>query len=154
MSLFKKLFGGKSSKEEVLSAKTVELVQTSFQKVIPIADTAVDIFYTKLFELDPALKAIFPQDEEVMKGQKNKLRDMLVAAVNGLSDIESLIPVLQGLGKRHVDYKVEASHYDTVGAALLGALEAGLGDDFTPEVKGAWADTYGVMASVMKEAAY
>jgi len=150
----KKLFGGKSKDDSPLSAETVSLVQESFKKVIPIADTAVDIFYTKLFEIDPKLKAIFPDNEEAMKGQKNKLRDMLVAAVNGLSDIDALIPVLQGLGKRHVDYKVEPGHYDSVGAALLGALEAGLGDDFTPKVKAAWTDTYGVMASVMKEAAY
>lgn len=157
--MFKNLFGKKKSnpvpqEEEVLSGKTVELVQESFQKVIPIADTAVNIFYTKLFEIDPEAKHLFPKSDEAMQGQKNKLRDMLVAAVNGLSDIPALVPVLQDLGKRHVAYSVEAKHYDSVGSALIGALEAGLGDAFTPEVKQAWIDTYTVMATVMKEAAY
>lgn len=137
-----------------MEAKTITLVQTSFEKVLPIADTAVDIFYTKLFELDPNLKPLFPSDEDKMKGQKNKLRDMLAAAVSGLSNLEKLVPVLQDLGKRHVGYHVQASHYDTVGAALLAALATGLGDDFTPEVKDAWTEVYGTMASVMKEAAY
>lgn len=138
-----------------MEAKTVSLVQDSFEKVKPIAPAAAEIFYSKLFELDPALKPLFPTDKEgAMVEQGNKLMTMLAAAVAGLSNIEALIPVLQGLGKRHVEYKVEPSHYDTVGAALLGTLEAGLGDDFTPEVKEAWTSVYGTMSSVMIEASY
>jgi hemoglobin-like flavoprotein len=137
-----------------MEQKTVDLVQSSFKKVLPIADTAVEIFYEKLFIIDPSLKAMFPKNEELMSIQRNKLRDMLAGAVNGLSNLDALIPILQGLGRKHVDYKVEKAHYDMVGLALLQALEAGLGDDFTPEVKGAWAEVYGVMASVMTEAAY
>ncbi|WP_298236675.1 globin family protein [uncultured Algibacter sp.] len=137
-----------------MEAKTVTLVQESFEKVKPIAPQAAEIFYSKLFELDPQLKPLFPSGEEAMKSQGNKLMTMLAAAVAGLSNIEALIPVLEGLGKRHVEYKVEPSHYNTVGAALLGTLEAGLGDDFTPEVKTAWADVYGTMADVMIKASY
>lgn len=115
-----------------MEQKTISLVQDSFQKVKPIAATAAEIFYAKLFELDPALKPLFPNSEDAMKVQGNKLMSMLASAVAGLSNLEALIPVLQDLGKRHIDYKVEASHYETVGAALIGTLEAGLGDDFTP----------------------
>lgn len=137
-----------------MEAKTVTLVQESFEKVKPIAPQAAEIFYTKLFELDPKLKPLFPNSEDAMKTQGNKLMSMLAAAVAGLNNLEALVPILQDLGKRHVDYNVEASHYHTVGAALLGTLEVGLGDAFTPEVKTAWADVYGVMSNVMIEAAY
>ncbi|MCB4798100.1 globin family protein [Neotamlana laminarinivorans] len=137
-----------------MEQKTVALVQTSFEKVKPIASTAADIFYTKLFELDPKLKPLFPNSSEAMKQQGNKLMTMLGAAVAGLSNLDALIPVLQDLGKRHVGYKVEQSHYDTVGTALLGTLEAGLGDDFTTDVKEAWATVYGTMADVMIKASY
>ena len=137
-----------------MESQTVTLVQESFEKVKPIAPQAAEIFYGKLFELDPELKPLFPTGSEAMKSQGNKLMTMLGAAVAGLSNIEALIPVLQGLGKRHVEYNVEASHYDTVGAALLATLEAGLGEGFTPEVKDAWASVYGTMASVMIEASY
>lgn len=133
-----------------MKKKTITLVQTSFAKVAPIASTAAELFYAKLFELDPSLKAIFPTDNpEAMKGQGNKLMTMLSAAVAGLNNLDKLVPVLEDLGKRHVAYKVEAAHYDTVGAALLSTLEAGLGADFTPEVKTAWTATY----TVMKKAA-
>jgi len=135
---------------------TIKLVQDSFEKVKPIAATAAEIFYTKLFELDPNLKALFPGDptDPSMKEQGNKLMTMLGAAVAGLSNLEALIPVLQDLGKRHVGYKVEASHYDTVGAALLDTLKVGLGEGFTPEVKDAWASVYTTMAKVMIDASY
>ncbi len=138
-----------------MEQKTIDLVQSSFAKVAPIATTAAEIFYSKLFELDPKLKAIFPaNDSEAMKNQGNKLMTMLSSAVAGLTNLDKLVPILEDLGKRHVDYKVEPAHYDTVGAALLATLEAGLGDDFTPEVKQAWTNTYGIMADVMKGAAY
>lgn len=137
-----------------MEQKTITLVQESFEKVKPIAPAAAEIFYSKLFELDPNLKPLFPSSEDAMKAQGNKLMTMLAAAVAGLNNLDALIPVLKGLGKRHVEYKVEPSHYDTVGAALLGTLEAGLGDDFTPEVKDAWTSVYGTMSSVMIDAAY
>ena len=137
-----------------MEAKTITLVQESFEKVKPIAPTATKIFYSKLFELDPNLKPLFPSGEEAMTAQGDKLMTMLSAAVAGLSNLDALIPVLKGLGKRHIDYKVEPSHYNTVGAALLDTLAVGLGDDFTPEVKEAWTSVYGTMATVMIDASY
>lgn len=139
-----------------MEQQTITLVQESFEKVKPIAATAAEIFYTKLFELDPSLKALFPgaPTDSSMKEQGNKLMTMLGAAVAGLSNLEALIPVLQDLGKRHVDYKVEPSHYDTVGAALLDTLKVGLGDEFTSDVKDAWASVYTTMAKVMIDASY
>ncbi|MDO5969103.1 globin family protein [Flavivirga aquimarina] len=137
-----------------MEQKTITLVQDSFEKVKPIASTAAEIFYSKLFELDPALKPLFPNSEEAMKTQGNKLMSMLASAVAGLNNLDALIPILQDLGKRHVEYKVEAFHYQTVGEALLGTLEAGLGDDFTAEVKDAWASVYTTMSNVMIEATY
>ncbi|NMH88762.1 globin family protein [Flavivirga algicola] len=137
-----------------MESKTITLVQESFEKVKPIAPTAAKIFYEKLFDLDPQLKPLFPNSDDAMKEQGNKLMSMLGAAVAGLSNLDSLIPILKDLGKRHVEYKVEAFHYDTVGEALLGTLEVGLGDDFTPDVKEAWTTVYGTMSNVMIDAAY
>jgi len=137
-----------------MEQKTITLVQDSFAKVKPIASTAAEIFYSKLFELDPKLKSLFPNSETDMKEQGNKLMTMLGAAVAGLNNLPALIPVLEGLGKRHIDYKVEASHYDTVGTALLGTLQTGLGEEFTSEVKEAWTSVYTTMAKVMIDASY
>ena len=137
-----------------MEQKTIDLVQQSFEKVKPIAATAAEIFYSKLFEIDPQLKPLFPSDQEAMSAQGNKLMTMLGSAVAGLNNIEMLVPVLENLGKSHVEYNVKPSHYNTVGNALLGTLEVGLGEAFTPEVKQAWTDVYGTMSSVMIKASY
>lgn len=127
----------------------IQLVQSSFKQVAPIAETAADIFYARLFEIAPETRALFP---EVMTDQKKKLMQMLAVAVNGLSNLDAIVPAVQDLGARHQGYNVTEAHYDSVGAALLYTLEKGLGDTFTPEVEAAWAETYGTLASVMKDA--
>lgn len=129
-----------------------ELVKSSWEKVVPIADQAAEIFYGKLFEMDPEVKPLFSNSD--MKEQGKKLMQMITTAVRGLDNLEALVPAVQNLGKRHVDYGVTAEHYDTVGAALLDTLAAGLGHDFTEETKAAWAETYNTLATVMKDASY
>ena len=133
-----------------MNEHTIKAVQETFALVEPIADKAAEIFYAKLFELDPALKPLFQGD---MTEQGEKLMNMIGIAVRGLTRLDDIVPAVQQLGKRHVGYGVEDSHYDTVAAALLYTLSAGLGDAFTEEVKAAWTDVYMLLAGVMKEAA-
>ncbi|GAB5379792.1 MAG: globin family protein [Aliiglaciecola sp.] len=128
----------------------IKLVQNTFMQVAPIAPKAAELFYAKLFELDPNLKPLFKGD---MTEQGAKLMKMIGMAVNSLNDLDALVPVVQSLGKRHVDYGVEDEHYDTVGEALLWTLGQGLGDAFDQEVEAAWTKTYVTLASVMKDAA-
>lgn len=128
----------------------VQLVQTTWEKVVPISDTAAALFYGKLFELDPSLKPLFTSD---IKEQGKKLMQMITVAVRGLNDLGKLVPAVQELGRRHVGYGVKDEHYATVGTALLWTLEKGLGDAFTPDVKEAWATVYGILADTMKKAA-
>ena len=128
----------------------IKLIQESFSKVVPIAETAAELFYGKLFDLDPSLKSLFKGD---MKEQGAKLMATLRVVVNGLGDLNALVPAVQDLGRRHAGYGVKDEHYGTVGEALIWTLGQGLGDDFTDEVKEAWVAAYGVLASTMKEAA-
>ena len=126
------------------------LVQDSFKTIATIADDAAILFYQKLFELDPSLRPMFRGD---MAEQRRKLMQMITAAVKGLDRLEQLVPVVQDLGRRHAGYGVAESHYDTVGAALLWTLEAGLGKTFTAEMKEAWTAVYVLLATTMKNAA-
>src|SRR3954452_24569678 len=123
------------------------LVQTSFAQVVPIAGTAATLFYDRLFELDPSLRAMFKGD---MEEQKRKLMTMLQVAVANLNRLDTLVPAVQNLGARHVGYGVQPHHYATVGAALLWTLEQGLGPAFTPDVRDAWVAVYTLLADVMQ----
>jgi hemoglobin-like flavoprotein len=128
----------------------VSLVQESFKKVEPIAPQAADLFYNRLFEIAPDVRPMFPDD---LSSQKEKLMSMIGTAVNNLHQVETIIPAVQELGRKHVGYGVTADHYKPVGEALIWTLEKGLGDDFTPEVKEAWVTTYMTLQTVMTEAA-
>src|SRR5262245_31859648 len=134
----------------MLTVTQKALVQSSFATIVPIADDAAALFYVRLFELDPSLRHMFPED---MTGQRKKLVQMLSAAVKGLDRLDQLVPVVQDLGRRHAGYGVTDAHYDTVGAALLWTLEKGLGKVFTPEMREAWTTVYELLATTMRDAA-
>src|SRR4051812_48845029 len=97
-----------------LTPRQIELVQSSFNKVAPIADKAAEIFYARLFETAPQVKPLFKGS---MTAQGKKLMDMIGVAVKGLNRLEAIVPAVQELGRRHVPYGVTAEHYDAVGAA-------------------------------------
>jgi hemoglobin-like flavoprotein len=129
----------------------IEAVKESWSKVVPIADQAAVIFYERLFTLDPSLRALFKPD---MTEQRKLLMTMLGTAVGGLDRLDTIVPAVQALGRRHNEYWVTNAHYTTVGQALLWTLEQGLGDAFTPDVREAWTAAFGLVSGTMKNAAW
>ena len=129
----------------------VKAIQESFAKVVPISEQAAALFYGRLFEIAPAARPLFRGD---LEEQGRKLMGMLGAVVNGLGNIETILPAASALAKRHVDYGVKAADYEPVGAALLWTLERGLGAQWTLEVKAAWTEAYTVLADFMIGEAY
>jgi hemoglobin-like flavoprotein len=126
------------------------LVRDSFARIVPIAPQAAAMFYDRLFVLDPALKGLFKSD---MQDQGRKLMAMIGTAVTNLDRLETIVPSVVALGRRHVTYGVKPEDYDTVAAALLWTLGQGLGEAFTPDVAAAWTETYSILATVMKDQA-
>ncbi|MFC8801722.1 globin family protein [Promicromonospora sp. NPDC057138] len=125
----------------------IDHVQRTFAQVAPIADVAATLFYDDLFERDPSLRSMFPED---LTEQRKKLMMVLGVAVNGLSNWSGTSAAVRELGSRHAGYGVTEDHFPTVGAALLATLEKGLGDDFTPEVREAWTECYGLVSGEMR----
>jgi len=109
------------------------------------------MFYDRLFVLDPKLRALFKGD---MREQGRKLMTLLKMAVNGLRNLERLVPSVEALGRRHVAYGVKDADYAVVGSALLWTLKEGLGAGFTSEVEAAWAAVYETLSTVMQKAAH
>ena len=134
-----------------MNSTQAKLVQDSFAKVAPISEQAAAIFYDRLFEVAPAVKAMFPAD---MKEQRKKLMATLAVVVNALSNLESVLPAASALAKRHVNYGAKPEHYPVVGGALLWTLEKGLGEAWTPDVADAWTAAYGTLSGYMISEAY
>jgi hemoglobin-like flavoprotein len=135
----------------MVSAAQITLVQQTWRRVLPIENEVARLFYTRLFELDPSLTTLFSSND--MREQGRQLTNMITVAVNGLNRLDSIVPAVQDLGRRHGAYGVTSAHYDTVAAALLWTLELALGDACTPEVLDAWTSVYTLLATTMKEAA-
>ena len=134
-----------------MQSNEIDLVQSTFAKVVPKKDQAAELFYDRLFEIAPEAKDMFKGD---MKEQGAKLMMSLATVVNSLRNLEVILPDVKALAKRHVDYGARPEHYAVVGSALLWTLGQGLGDEFTADVEAAWTTAYGTLSSVMIEAAY
>jgi len=125
-------------------------VRSSFAAIRPISAQAAALFYTRLFQLDPSLRPMFTRD---LQEQGRMLMQVLGVAVASLDRIQTLIPTLHDLGRRHAGYGVRDENYDVVAEALLWTLEQGLGPKFTPQVRDAWTTTYAVLARTMQHGA-
>ena len=140
-----------------------QAIVDSFRLVVPIAETASELFYKRLFELRPDYRGLFPAE---MAGQRRKLVTMLAFIVKALdyqdsqwkdriSEDEDLFYVLLALGRRHSSlYEIPEDSYGPVAEALLWTLDKGLGEAFTPPVKAAWTEAYGAIATTMKMGGY
>jgi nitric oxide dioxygenase len=126
-------------------------VQDSFAKVAPISGKAAELFYGRLFEIAPQVRAMFPDD---MSEQRKKLMATLAIVVQGLNNLDTILPAASALAKRHVSYGAEAAHYPVVGQALLWTLEQGLGPSWTPEVAAAWTGAFTTLSEFMISEAY
>lgn len=129
-----------------MTPKQIELVQSSFAKVAPIAEAAARLFYGRLFEIAPEVKPLFKGE---MKEQGRKLMGTLATVVNGLTNIDMVLPTAKALAVRHVAYGVKTEDYAPVGEALIWTLEKGLGADFTPDTRDAWLAAYSLLSGVM-----
>ena len=134
-----------------LTPQQIALVQASFRTVQPMSATAGELFYKRLFEIEPEVLALFKGD---VRRQGREFMQVLAVAVGGLSNVTTLVPMVQQLGVRHAAYGVQARHYDAVRQALLYTLAVILQDEYTDEVRSAWATAYAMLAGIMKEAAW
>ena len=134
-----------------MSPEQKALVKETWWKVAPMADAAARLIYDRLFEMDPTTRPLFKTID--LADQRRKLIQAVTMVVQGLDHLETLVPMIADLGRRHAQFGVTDDHYDTVGAALLWTLEQGLGSAWTPEVKVGWSCAYALLADVMRGAA-
>lgn len=133
-----------------MNAETERLVRESWARFEPIAVASARFFYDKLFELDPEASRLFARTD--MEAQGKKVMRMFAEIVRTLDQPETLVAEMADLGRRHVQYGVQDSQYDSVGSALLWTLEQGLGEAFTPEIRDAWTEAYLYVSTIARRA--
>jgi len=133
-----------------MNAEQIMLIRRSLDYLAPTAESVAATFYRRLFELDPTLRPLFQHDIEL---QGRKFMTMLAVVGRGLDTLDRLLRDIENLGRRHATYGVADAHYDTVGAALLWAIQSCLGAQWTPAIGEAWAAAYHLIADTMLRAA-
>lgn len=133
-----------------MTPEQIELVERSFAKIGPVTEATGLAFYRALFEIDPEARDMFGND---IDGQARKLMQVLAYAVSNLRSPETLLPLVHDLGRRHAGYGVEDAHYDSVAKALLSTLAKALGPDWTEATADAWAATYDLISTEMRDGA-
>ncbi|KAL3902209.1 MAG: hypothetical protein SGPRY_012175 [Prymnesium sp.] len=139
--------------------ETIPSLQESWKAVEGIGLQHVGIlFFKRVFEIAPEAVELFSSfktipfeeryDSPALQAHALKVMKTVAVAVSMLDNVPELLPVLRELGKKHVAYGVEEAHYGVIGQALLDTLAVGLGEAFTPALKAAWTELYGI---IMKE---
>jgi nitric oxide dioxygenase len=133
-----------------MNVEQVQLVRDSLVHVRPIADGIAESFYSHLFEIAPHLKKLFTGN---MKTQGAMLMTSLELAVSSMDDMERILPSVQALGERHSSYGVKKDYYPYAKESFLWALEKHLKDEFTPQLKNAWSESFDTLIGMMISAA-
>jgi hemoglobin-like flavoprotein len=132
-------------------AVDVEVLEESFDLVAPQGDELMKKFYDNLFETAPAVQPLFADVD--MEQQRQALLNMLVVLRESLRDLDDIVPDLQDLGARHVEYGALSEHYPVVGEVLIRTMAEIAGDAWKPEYTAAWQEAYGVVQDVMLQGA-
>ncbi len=135
---------------EPIAPEQIALVRESFTAIAAGREEVAALFYTRLFQIAPEVRALFHDD---LRAQGAKLMAALAVVIRHLDRIELIIDDVRDLGRRHVGYGVREQHYGPVGVALIWSLEQVLGPAFTPATRAAWAAAYALLSGIMIEAA-
>jgi hemoglobin-like flavoprotein len=131
-----------------LSQQEKDLIRQSYAKVAGIKEQAGQLFYQRLFEIEPSLREMFHRAP--IETQAMKLMQVIEWVVERLDDVKAIKSDLDKLGKIHADYGVKVDHYPIVGSALVWTLKKGLGPEFTPEAESAWIELYTYLSGQME----
>ena len=123
------------------------LVQESWSRIEFVQEMVAELFYTRLFELDSALREVFAADA---RERQQKFASFMGATVRALDRVEALLPVVRSLGVRKPALATNDRFHANVALALLWTLEKSLRREFTPQVKSAWIATYGVLSQTLR----
>lgn len=132
---------------DILSKEDIKIIQGSYAKLADKHQETGDYLYKHLFECCPDVVNIFKVD---MKEQSRTLMKMVKTVVEGLNNVDVIMPAIQKMGSRHHDLGITPEQFKYFKESLVFAFGKVLGNDFTPEVKESWSRFYDVLEGLMK----
>src|SRR3990167_896142 len=126
----------------------IDVVQSTWQKVMPFREDIACLFYKRLFEIEPELSMVFKGD---MHDCVKKIMFMIDLAILNLGQLEEVMPMLQEIGNKYVQCGMKVDS-NAVRNTLVSTLEQRLGETFTVNVRSDWIQAYDLLVGVMKDA--
>lgn len=126
--------------------ENIRTIRDSFAAIRLSDQEAGLVFYNRLFEVAPGVRPLFPAS---LEDQSEKLFKTLKILVASLDRLDTVVPVLQDLGRRHTAYGAKPEHYAVVGSTLIWTLREALGEAFTPAVEQDWLQLFAVASAAM-----
>ncbi len=129
-----------------MTKEQIHLIRSSWNAIKPMAESAGQLFYEKLFATAPGIRHLFAAD---IRPQAGKLIQVLGYIVAHIDTPETLVAGIEELGRRHAGYGAKPSHFEIVGECLLETLQEGLQDAWTPDVQDAWTNAFYRIKEIM-----
>ena len=131
-----------------MNADQIDLIRSTWSAIHPSAHRVTQLFYARLFQLDPSLE---PRIGRQSMARAQRLMSLMESAVGGLERMPALRRMLLVFGKRHAGCGVRPGDYATFGAAWLWAMGESLGQSFSPAARNAWTSFYGLVARNVRQ---
>ena len=132
-----------------MTPENIQIVKESAAVLGKNAEALTRLFYQRLFEGDPQVKAYFNEANQHKGEQQQALAGAVVAYATNIEDPSVLGSAVELIAHKHVSLGIQPDHYPIVGKHLLGAIKELLGDQATDELINAWAEAYGQLADIM-----
>lgn len=104
--------------------------------------------YNNVYLIDPELKKLLPTPEH----QTVFFTGIIRMAVLNAGDLSVMNEYLKSIGRRHgIIFGAEPTYFQTLGIAIIRALNDRFGDDFSPELEHVWILLYCYISNTMIE---
>lgn len=130
-----------SSKDRALLKECVELIESES------INELCDIFYKKLFELEPKMKIILSENEIILK---RKFFNMF-STFKSVKYIDKVHEIISQMGTRHKNYGVNEKHISLMKQPLFDSIREVLGEEKFSYYQRAWEIGYEEVENLFKE---
>jgi hemoglobin-like flavoprotein len=134
----------------MLLISDIQLVRSSYRVLASKADELSEEFYRRLFDIEPRLRYLFPED---LTAVRDHLQQMVAFAIRRFDQFEEVRHQLSNLGARHAAYGVKPDDYDLFLRVVNETLTDALGLPEDHETLQAWYAFFSVVAKTMVEGA-
>ncbi|MBY8826416.1 NO-inducible flavohemoprotein [Sphingomonas colocasiae] len=132
-----------------LSDRSIALVKATVPALEAHGLDIVHEMYARMFR-NPEIRDLFNQSHHGDGGsQPRALTGAILAYAANIDNLGALAPAVERIAQKHVGLQILPEHYPHVAQALLGAIEAVLGDAATDEILAAWGEAYWFLANIL-----